>query len=102
MNPFELLEHIESELGIATYAMNWPIGSGKEFKGVYERDHHRIIAFHGGDHGQKAAEVSEGTLEDETFRGVLGDHSSSSCVRIVSCWISPALNLIRSLFQRES
>ena len=54
MNPFELLEHIESELGIATY--------------------HRIIAFHGGDHGQKAAEVSEGTLEDETFRGVLGDH----------------------------
>lgn len=74
MNPFELLEHIESELGIATYAMNWPIGSGKEFKGVYERDHHRIIAFHGGDHGQKAAEVSEGTLEDETFRGVLGDH----------------------------
>ena len=51
MNPFELLEHIESELGIATYAMNWPIGSG-----------------------QKAAEVSEGTLEDETFRGVLGDH----------------------------
>ena len=65
MNPFELLEHIESELGIATYAMNWPIGSGKEFKGVYERDHHRIIAFHGGDHGQKAAEVSEGTLEDD-------------------------------------
>lgn len=74
MNPFELLEHIESELGIATYAMNWPIGSGKEFKGVYERDHQRIIAFHGGDHGQKAAEVSEGTLEDETFRTVLGDH----------------------------
>ena len=74
MNPFELLEHIESELGISTYAMNWPIGSGKEFKGVYERDHHRIIAFHGGDHGQKAAEVSEGTLQDETFRTVLGDH----------------------------
>ena len=31
MNPFELLEHIESELGIATYAMNWPIGA--YFKG---------------------------------------------------------------------
>ena len=38
MDPFKLLEHIEAELGISTYAMNWPIGSGKEFKGVYERD----------------------------------------------------------------
>lgn len=73
-DPFELMEHIEQELGIATYAMNWPIGSGKEFKGVYERDHQRIIAFHGGDHGQRAADISEGSLEDESFRDILGDH----------------------------
>lgn len=74
MDPFELLEHIENELGIATYAMNWPIGSGKDFKGVYERDHKRIIAFHGGDHGQKEAEKLEGSLADDSFRSVLGDH----------------------------
>ena len=37
-DPFELLDDIENELGIKTYPMNWPIGSGKEFKGVYERD----------------------------------------------------------------
>lgn len=74
MDPFELLEHIENELGISTYAMNWPIGSGKDFKGVYERDHERIIAFHGGDHGQKEAEKLEGSLKDDSFREVLGDH----------------------------
>ena len=34
MDPFVLMEHIQDELGIETYAMNWPIGSGKEFKGV--------------------------------------------------------------------
>ena len=34
---FELLDDIENELGIATYPVNWPIGSGKEFKGVYDR-----------------------------------------------------------------
>ena len=37
-NPFDLMEQIESELGIQTYPVNWPIGSGKEFKGVYDRD----------------------------------------------------------------
>lgn len=74
MDPFKLLDHIQEELGIETYAMNWPIGSGKEFQGVYERDNKRIIAFHGGDHGQKAASITEGTLEDDSFRDILGDH----------------------------
>ena len=31
-DPYELLEDIENELGIGTYAVNWPIGSGKRFK----------------------------------------------------------------------
>ncbi len=30
---FDLLDDIEKELGIATCPMNWPIGSGKSFKG---------------------------------------------------------------------
>ena len=34
---FDLLDDIEKELGIATCPVNWPIGSGKNFKGVYER-----------------------------------------------------------------
>ncbi|MFR3391548.1 MAG: GTP-binding protein [[Clostridium] scindens] len=37
MDTFELLDDIESELGIATCPINWPIGSGKEFRGVYDR-----------------------------------------------------------------
>ena len=72
-DPFELLEEIENELGIKTYPMNWPIGSGKEFKGVYERDNKRIIAFDGGDHGQKEAEAIEGNVDDDKFRDILGD-----------------------------
>ena len=34
---FDLLDDIEKELGIPTCAVNWPIGSGKGFKGVYDR-----------------------------------------------------------------
>ena len=33
---FELLDEIEKELGIATCPINWPIGSGKKFRGVYD------------------------------------------------------------------
>lgn len=72
-DPFELLEEIENELGIKTYPMNWPIGSGKEFKGIYERDNKRIIAFNGGDHGQTEVNAIEGSVEDEKFREILGE-----------------------------
>ncbi|WP_300381026.1 peptide chain release factor 3 [Clostridium sp.] len=72
-DPFELLEEIERELGIKTYPMNWPIGSGKEFKGVYERDNKRIIAFKAGNHGQNEVDAVEGTIDDPRFKEILGE-----------------------------
>ncbi len=36
-NPFDVLDEIEQVLGIRSYPMNWPIGSGKQFCGVYDR-----------------------------------------------------------------
>ena len=42
---FELLDDIEKELGIATCPVNWPIGSGKAFKGVYDRAKKEVELF---------------------------------------------------------
>ena len=46
-DPFDLMENIEEILGIKTYPMNWPIGCGKRFKGVYDRGSRRVLAFEG-------------------------------------------------------
>ena len=46
-DPFDLLDEVERELGIETYAMNWPIGSGKDFQGVYDREQSQLIFFSG-------------------------------------------------------
>ena len=43
--PLELMEELEEVLGIQSYAMNWPIGMGKEFLGIYDRFNHRIEQF---------------------------------------------------------
>ncbi len=42
---FELLDEIEKELGIATCPINWPIGSGKSFKGIYDRNTKEVMTF---------------------------------------------------------
>ncbi len=76
-NPFDLMEEIESVLGIRTYPMNWPIGAGKEFKGVYDRSGSRIIAFQANDDQANAQHEVQATavdLGDESLRGMLGDH----------------------------
>ena len=56
MDTFELLDDIEKELGIATCPINWPIGSGKEFKGVYDRESQKIHVF---------SDTAKGTKEGE-------------------------------------
>ena len=42
---FELLDDIESVLGIRTCPVNWPIGSGKSFKGIYDRKAKTVRTF---------------------------------------------------------
>ena len=71
-SPFDLLEEIEKELGIKTFPMNWPIGSGKEFKGVYDRGKKEIIAFKA-NNGQREVEATEVELNDERLEELIGD-----------------------------
>ena len=44
-DPFDLLDELEKEFGIGTYPMNWPIGCGQRFKGVYDREARSILSF---------------------------------------------------------
>ncbi|WMJ80580.1 peptide chain release factor 3 [Clostridium sp. MB40-C1] len=71
-DPFELMEELESELGIKSYPMNWPIGCGAHFKGVYDREKKQILFFEGGNHGQSQVNIVEVSLEDEKTEELLG------------------------------
>ncbi len=71
-DPFELLSEIEEVLGIHTCPMNWPIGCGKNFKGVYERDIEKITTFKAEAGGAKELESTQYGLEDEGLDSVLG------------------------------
>ncbi len=73
-NPFELMEEIESTLGIRSCPMNWPIGTEGNFKGVYNREQAQIEIFSAGDHGANIISSTSGSIEDKTFRGFLGDY----------------------------
>ena len=62
---FDLLDEIEKELGIATCPKNWPIGSGKGFKGIYDRDKSCVIIYSDTEKGTREGETLEIPMEDE-------------------------------------
>ncbi len=69
---FELLDDIETVLGIRTCPINWPIGSGKNFKGVYDRSTKHITRFYAANNGQKEVENVEVELGDSSVDDLIG------------------------------
>ena len=75
-DPFNLLDELEKELGIETYAVNWPIGCGKEFQGVYDRQQSQILFFSGVS-GKKRAEKMEVALDSGLVDEMLGERRAA-------------------------
>lgn len=69
---FDLLDDIEKELGIATCPINWPIGSGKEFKGVFDRKSEKVELFSDTHKGTTQGEVQKISIEDELVKNLIG------------------------------
>lgn len=61
-DPFELMSEIEQVLGIQTCPVNWPIGCGKNFKGVYDRQKKMVTTFTAAMGGAKAVEHQDFSL----------------------------------------
>ncbi len=71
-DPFELLDDIEKVLGISTCPMNWPIGCGKEFKGVYDRDKKEVSLFQAAMNGQREVDVKTISISDSALVSEIG------------------------------
>ena len=63
--PLGLMDELESVLGIAACAMNWPLGMGSTFRGVYDRRASAVHLFEGTAHGAYRALQQVGGLGDD-------------------------------------
>ena len=71
-DPFELMDEIENVLGIRTCPVNWPIGCGKNFKGVYDRQSETITTFTAAMGGQKEVASQTFGVEGTDVEAVIG------------------------------
>jgi len=69
--PLELLDELESVLGIHALSVNWPLGSGVEFRGVYERQTREVHLFQRTPQGAYRAPEQVGGVDDPLVEGAM-------------------------------
>lgn len=73
-NPLVLLDELEKVLGIGAFPVTWPLGSGGDFRGVYDRLEHQLHLFERTAHGQYRAPHRVRGFQDEDIRKQIPAH----------------------------
>ena len=77
-DPLDLMNEVESVLQIHSSAMNWPIGTGKEFEGVFDRETNECVFFTKvSTGGAKKAEITRIKLDSEDLTKKLGEEKKN-------------------------
>jgi peptide chain release factor 3 len=76
----ELLDEIENVLAIKAAPMNWPIGNGVDFQGVYDLKENRVLRFERTAHGKHKAPVTVSDLDDPKLVELIGQNAYE-CLR---------------------
>ncbi|HEX2164182.1 MAG TPA: peptide chain release factor 3 [Thermoanaerobaculia bacterium] len=71
--PLELLDEIERVLGMPAAAVDWPLGMGRDFQGVYDLAASRVLRFERVARGERAAPIAVTGLDDPLLRELLGE-----------------------------
>ncbi len=75
-DPIDLLDEIERILKIKVSPVNWPVGSGSDFKGVYDIEAQNVHLFERTVRGKYPAPVTVTGLEDDALMGLIGERAT--------------------------
>ena len=76
-DPLELLDEIESTLALTPVPMNWPVGGGPWFQGVFDLTANQVLRFERTEGGKRPAPVTVKGLDDPDLTALIGDAAST-------------------------
>jgi peptide chain release factor 3 len=83
LDPFELLDQIERVLGIAAAPMNWPLGDGVDFAGVYDLEKNTVLLYERGVRGQRTEPVAVHDPADAVLERMIGPDRQRQLIEAV-------------------
>ncbi|MBF0331404.1 MAG: peptide chain release factor 3 [Candidatus Omnitrophica bacterium] len=73
MSPLELIDQLEKVLNIHAFPVNWPLGNGPDFKGIFDRLSHQVHLFERVTAGAYKAPVTVHDLAEPFVKSILHD-----------------------------
>ncbi len=94
--PLALIDQLEKVLDLQSYPLNWPLGSGRDFKGIYDREEKKVHLFKKTPGGQFKAPVSVHSLNAQKAKEILGTDLHSRVSEEVQL-----MDMVAGSFDRE-
>ena len=85
-SPIEVLDEIERVLGVRCAPLTWPIGMGRELRGIYHLLADRIYVYNAGERGRAGSNLVIEGLGSPAAAAVLGERSE---------WLREEIELVR-------
>lgn len=95
-DPLSLLDEVESVLGLPAAPLNWPIGEGSTFQGVFDLRENKVLLFERTAHGQYRAPVQVTGIDDPALIGLLGNQAHKKLIEDAEL-----LSGVGAVFDRE-
>jgi peptide chain release factor 3 len=76
-DPLDLLDEIERVLGVHAAPMNWPLGTGDRFKGVYDMPLGQVLFYERVTGGERRAPVTVASVDDPRLAEMVGESSAA-------------------------
>jgi peptide chain release factor 3 len=83
LDPFELLDQIERVLGLSAAPMNWPLGDGPDFRGVYDLEANAVLFYERGGRGRRTAPVVVNAPDHPEVADLIGEARQQALIEAV-------------------
>ncbi len=82
-DPFELMDEIERVLGVSAAPMNWPLGDGVDFRGVYDLETHALILYERQKSGTRNEPIAVTNPADPRVGEIVGERRQRELIEAV-------------------
>ena len=79
-DPFELLDQIEKVLGISAAPMNWPLGDGPDFRGVFDLEANAVLLYERQARGRRTTPVAVASPDSAEVEELVGERRQKELI----------------------
>ncbi len=101
LDPFELLDQIERVLGIAAAPINWPLGDGQNFAGVYDLEAKTVLLYERGARGERTVPVRVGDPHDPAVAHLIGESRQQHLIEAAAIISGAGTRFDMDAYRRE-